>query len=139
MTRYEKLKDLERQTSAKLRGLEKEREIKTNELESYCKRHRISFDGLETADIDKLKKIYRYFDRKYRIDWQGGLRCDDRGMRLYFWLDEDPHYLIFHLSSTSENICFSGSTSWIVRATSLEEKVNKIKQVKKDIAEIIKK
>ena len=88
--------------------------------------------------MDKLKKIYAYFDALYPIEWQGGLRCDNRGMKLLYWLDDDPDYLILHLTSTSENICFSGSTSWLVKAETLADKVEVLSKVKKDIQKIIK-
>ena len=98
----------------------------------------MKFDGLETKDTDKLEKIYTYFDKRYPIDFQGGLRCDERGMRLCFWVDDDPDYLILHLASTSENICFSGSTSWQVKAETLADKVKTLKQIKNDIKKILK-
>lgn len=139
ITRYEKLKNKIAQLETQQWKLAREKEQKATELEKYVNRHRsLNFDGLETKDIDKLKKIYRYFDKQYPVDFQGGLRCDERGMRLYFWVDDDPDYLTLHLSSTSENIFFSGSTSWQVKAETLADKVNTLKQIKDDIKKILK-
>ena len=109
------------------------------ELNKYTKRHKsMSFDGLETGDTKALCKIYSYFDKKYRVQWQGGLRCDSRGMRLVYWIDDDPEFLVLHLTSTSENICFSGSTSWLVKAPTLDDKVEVLRKIKADILKIIK-
>jgi len=58
-------------------------------------------------------------------------------MMLCNWVGDDPDYLILHLTSTSDNICFSGSTSWRVKAVGLEEKIEVLKQIKKDIKEIL--
>lgn len=139
VTRYEKLRNKIAQLETQQRKLAREKEQKTTELEKYVNRHRsLKFDGLETKDTDKLKKIYKYFDKQYPIDFQGGLRCDERGMRLCFWVDDDPDYLILHLSSTSENICFSGSTSWQVKAETLADKIKTLKQIKNDIKNILK-
>ncbi len=108
------------------------------ELEKYVRRHRsLAFDGLETDDVWKLQKIYAYFDARYPIDFQGGLRCDERGMHLCYWVDDDPDYLILHLSSTSKNICFSGSTSWQVKAQTLADKVEILAKIKKDVRRIL--
>lgn len=138
-TRYEKLKNKIAKLEGQQRKLAREKEQKTAELEKYVNRHRsLNFDGLETKDVDKLKKIYRYFDKQYPIDFQGGLRCDERGMRLCFWVDDDPDYLTLHLSSTSENICFSGSTNWQIKAETLADKVKILKQIKNDIEKILK-
>lgn len=139
LTEVDKLKGKIAKLTAKLSCIQRDKEFRENELNQYCKRHRsVTFDGLETGDIDTLWKIYEYFDEKYPIEWQGGIRCDKRGMRLFFWLDEDPDYLIIHLTSTSENICFGGSTSWLVKAVSLDDKVNVIKTIKNDINNLIK-
>lgn len=139
ITRYEKLKNKIAQLESQQWKLVREKEQKATELEKYVNRHRsLKFDGLETKDTDKLEKIYRYFDKQYPIDFQGGLRCDERGMRLCFWVDDDPDYLILHLSSTSKNICFSGSTSWQVKAETLADKVKTLKQIKNDIKKILK-
>lgn len=139
ITRYEKLKNKIAQLESQQRKLATEKEQKATELEKYINRHRsLKFDGLKTKDTDKLKKIYRYFDKQYPIDFQGGLRCDERGMRLYFWVDDDPDFLTLHLSSTSENICFSGSTSWQIKAETLADKVKTLKQIKDDIKKILK-
>lgn len=140
ITRYTKLKKKESDASYALFLLEKEKENKTQELETYCKRHRsMSFDLLKTGDVAKLNKIYAYFDdnKSYIHECELGLRCDDRGMKLHFWLYDDPDYLVLHLSSNHSNIVFSGSTSWIIKAPTLEDKVNVLKTVKKDITKII--
>ena len=137
-TRYDKLRQKEAKISNLIYALAKEKEQKETELKKECSRRRLSFEGLETGNVEKLKKIYAYFDKLYKIDWEGGLRCDDRGMRLCFCLDDDPDYLIIHITSTSENICFGGSTSWIVRAETLEDKINLLKTIKKDILNILK-
>lgn len=139
ITRCEKLKNKITQLESQQRKLASEKEQKAIELEKYVNKHRsVKFDGLETKDTQKLWKIYEYFDKKYPIDFQGGLRCDNRGMGLCFWLDDDPDYLIIHLSSTCENICFSGSTSWQIKATTLADKIETLKQIKKDIQTILK-
>lgn len=139
LTEVDKLKGKIAKLTAKLSCIQRDKEFRENELEQYCKRHRsVTFDGLETGDVKVLLKIYEYFDKKYPIEWQGGIRCDNRGMRLNFWLDEDPDYLIIHLTSTSENICFSGSTSWLVKAVSLDDKANVIKTIKNDINKLMK-
>lgn len=140
ITRYTKLKKKESDASYALFLLEKEKENKTQELETYCKRHRsMSFDLLKTGDVAKLNKIYAYFDdnKSYIHECELGLRCDDRGMKLFFWLHDDPDYLVLHLSSNHSNIVFSGSTSWVIKAPTLEDKVNVLKTVKKDITKII--
>lgn len=137
--RYQKIKAKISFWEQKLVEINREHTDKSIELNKYIDRHpSLSFEGLETTDAEKLKKIYAYFDKKYPIDWQGGLRCDERGMRLVFWLDKDPDFLILHLTSTSENICFSGSTSWQVKAATLADKIETLKQIKKDIQKIIK-
>ena len=138
-TKYEKIKQQIGKLKSALYEMELERERRETELETYVWRHRsLKFDNLRTSDIDKLRAIYAYFDSRYKIKWQGGLRCDERGMRLSFWIDDDPDFLILHLTSTSENLCFSGSTSWIVKAPTLADKVGILAQVKRDIAKIIK-
>ena len=140
LTRAEKFKREESKAKMKLWELEKEKENKEQELEKYCKRHSsVNFDNLVTSDVEKLKKIYAYFDdnKSYIHESELGLRCDDRGMKLYFWLHDDPDYLVLHLSSNHSNIVFSGSTSWIIKAPILEDKVNVIKKVKADISKII--
>lgn len=140
LTRFEKFEREESKARMKLYDLEKEKQRKKDELEIYCKRHRsVNFDGLATGNIEKLKKIYSYFDdnKLYIHESDLGLRCDDRGMALYFWLHNDPDYLVIHLSSNHGNIVFSGSTSWLVKAVSLEDKVNAIKTIKSDIQKIL--
>lgn len=112
---------------------------KRKKLKKYGRRHSsLKYDGLKTSDVNKLTKIYSYFDSLYPIKWQGGLRCDNRGMRLFYWLDDDPDYLILHLASTSDNIFLSGSTSWLVKAETFADKVKVLSKIKKDIQKIIK-
>lgn len=138
-TRYEKLKQQLSKAQSKVWALEREKEEKQTELSNYCRRHRsLSYDNLSTCDIMKLKRIYSYFDMRYPIEWQGGFRLDDRGMALYFWVADDPDYLDLHLSSTCETLFLSGSTSWLVPAKTLEDKVKILKQIKKDIERILK-
>lgn len=138
-TRYDKLQQKISALQVELCNMGQDKEKRERELEKYVRRHRsLKYDGLETSDVDKLKKIYAYFDALYPIEWQGGLRCDNRGMRLFYWLDNDPDYLILHLTSTSENICFSGSTSWLVKAETLADKVDALTRIKKDIQKILK-
>lgn len=138
-TRYEKLKQQLSKAQSQVWALEREKEEKQTELSNYCRRHRsLSYDNLSTCDIIKLKKIYLYFDMRYPIEWQGGFRLDDRGMALYFWVNDDPDCLELHLSSTCENLCFSGSTSWLVPAKTLEDKIAILKKIKNDISEILK-
>lgn len=137
-TKYQKIKQAELKLECQLYAMERDKKKRERELEKYVRRHRsLRYDGLETSDINKLNKIYAYFDALYPIQWQGGLRCDNRGMRLFYWLDDDPDYLILYLTSTSENICFSGSTSWLVKAETLADKVEVLAKVKKDIQKII--
>lgn len=141
LTRFEKYEREESKARLKLYDLEKEKESKKQELETYYKRHRsMSFDLLKTGDVTKLNKIYAYFDKNkcYIHESELGLRCDDRGMKLHFWLYKDPDYLVLHLSSNHNNIVFSGSTSWIIKAPTLEDKVKILKMVKSDIIKIIK-
>lgn len=138
-TRYTKIQRQIAKLNSALSEMEREKERCTAEPEKYVRRHRsLSFDSLRTSDVDKLRAIYAYFDSRYKIEYQGGLRCDERGMRLYFWIDDDPNFLILHLTSTSESICFGGSTSWIVKAPTLAEKVGILAQVKRDVTKIIK-
>ena len=140
-TRYTKANAELCNINHKICMLEKEKTQAEEELKKYCKRHRsLNFDNLKTCDVEKLKKIYAYFDNNenYIHEWEGGLRCDDRGMKLYFWVNDDAEYLVLHLSSNHNNIAFSGSTSWIIKAPTLEDKVNVLKTVKSDITKIIK-
>lgn len=140
LTRQDKLKKELAKINQNLWELEKEKEQKKNELEKYVKKHRsLKFDGLETSDTQKLLAIYDLLDKKYPIDWQGGLRCDNRGMALHFWLDDDPDFLIIHLSSTSKNICFSGSTNWILKAPTLAEKIESLRSIKAEVKKILEK
>ena len=136
-TRFEKLQKNLSKINHALNLLEKEKEQKDKELDAYCRRHRLNFDNLKTGNIGKLKKIYAYFDSKYTVEWEGGLRADDRGMRLNFWLDDDPDYMIIHLTSDHNNLFLSVSTSWIVKAETLENKVDLLKTIKKDITKLL--
>ena len=137
--RYVKFSKEMQKAEHKLFALEKEKDIKEEELRKYVKRHRsLSFDNLETKNIEKLRKIYQFMDENYTVEWEGGIRCDDRGMKLCFWLAKDPDFLILHLTSTSENICFSGSTSWLVPAKTLQDKIEVLKDIKEAVLKIIK-
>lgn len=119
-------------------NLGNEYEKAVEEFDKYIKRHKsLSFDKLETSDNRKLEQIYDYFDSRYAIKFEGGIRNDGRGMKLCRWIYEDPNYLIIHLTSTSENICFSGSTSWYVKAVGLEEKIEVLKKIKDDVKKIL--
>ena len=139
ITREQKFKQELLKAQRKLNALEREMEEKKEELEKFCKRHRsVNLDGLETCDLSKLKQIYAYLDKTFPIDVECGLRYDDSGMALTFWVDNDPDYLIIHLHSTCENIIFSGSTSYLAKAVTLEDKVNLIKQIKADVSKILK-
>ncbi len=140
-TRYTKANAELCNINHKICMLEKEKTQAEEELKKYCKRHRsLNFDNLKTCDVEKLKKIYAYFDNNenYIHEWEGGLRCDDRGMKLYFWVNDDAEYLVIHITSDHNNAIFSGSTSWIIKAPTLEDKVNVLKTVKSDITKIIK-
>ena len=139
-TRYTKANAQLCNINYKICMLEKEKAQAEEELKKYCKRHRsLNFDTLKTGDVDKLKQIYSYFDnnKDYVIEWEGGLRCDDRGMKLYFWVNDDAEYLVIHITSDHNNVIFSGSTSWVTKAPTLEDKVNVIKKIKADITKII--
>lgn len=139
-TRIEKYKREQSKVMSKIYDLVKEKEYKKQELETYCKSHTsISFDLLKTCEVDKLDKIYAYFDKNksYIRECELGLRCDNRGMQLYFWLYDDPDYLVLHLSSNNSHISLSGSTSWIIKAPELEDKIKILKMVKADITKII--
>ena len=139
LTEIEKLENQIEKLNSKKRELERKFETKKEEFEKYIKRHKsLSFYDIFSGDMKTLDKIYNYFDEKYPIDWQGGCRNDNRGMRLHYWLHDKDDYLVLHLSSTSQNICFSGSTSWLIYAPSLEEKINNLKQIKKDMLKILR-
>lgn len=137
-TKYQRINQAILKLQRQLHDMERDKEARERELERYVRRHRsLKFEDLEISDVGKLKEIYAYFDALYPIQWQGGLRCDNRGMALFCWLDDDPDYLILHLSSTSDNICFGGSTSWIVKAETLADKVKVLTKVKKDLRKIV--
>ena len=138
-TRYEKLKTQMAKILHNQYELSNEKEQKKDELDRYVKRHKsLRYDMLETNDVHKLEEIYRLLDRLFSVEWEGGLRCDCRGMKLCYWIYDDPDYLIIHLTSTSKNICFSGSTSWIAKAKTIEKKIEILKYVKTKVSEIIK-
>lgn len=140
ITRYEALKKQSAEIASKFFDLQREKEAEQKRLDAVCKKHRsMSYKDLATCDTQKLDKIYRYFDKHYPVEFEGGLRNDNRGMALFFWVDDDPHFLILHLASTCKNIVFSGSTSWLVKAKTLGDKINILKQIKKDILKILKK
>lgn len=140
-TRYTKANAELCNINHKICMLEKEKTQAEEELKKYCKRHRsLNFDNLKTCNVEKLKKIYAYFgnNENYIHEWEGGLRCDDRGMKLCFWVNDDAEYLVIHITSNHSNVIFSGSTSWIIKAPTLEDKIKVIKTVKSDITKIIK-
>ena len=140
LTRYDKINREISMAQAKKYLLEKEKELATEELQEYCRKHKsMRFDALKTEDTQKLLAIYDFMDKNYPVDWEGGIRCDNRGMKLHFWLDDDPDFLIIHLSSTSKNICFSRSTSWIVEAPTLTKKIEVLKYIKENVLKILKK
>ena len=140
-TRYTKLQAKEEKIRNEFFMLAQEKEQMEKELNKYCKHHRsVNFDALKTSDIKKLVRIYNYFDnnKHYIHEWEGGVRCDERGMKLHFWVNDDPNYLVIHISSNHNNLALSGSTSWIIKAPTLEDKVNTILTIKKDISKIVK-
>ena len=139
-TRYEKLNAKIGELQHALDELDRDRHKQQIALDKYIQRHRsLRYDGLATSDLQQLSNIYAYFDKRYEVDWEGGLRCDTRGMHLVFWIDKDPDFLIFFLTSTSDNICFGGSTSWRVKAATLKAKIAVITEVKRDIQKHLKK
>lgn len=139
LTELEKIEQQISKLNLKKWDLERKLDTKKEEFENYVKRHKsLRFDEIRSCDTEKLAQIYKYFDDKYPIDFQGGSRNDNRGMALCYWCFDKGDYLEFHLHSTCENICFSGSTSWLVYAPTLEEKIKKIKQIKKDMLKILK-
>ena len=139
LTEIEKIEKQIEKLNFKKWDLEKELENKKAEFETYVKRHKsLNFDEIASKDYKTLDRIYKYFDAKYPIEWQGGLRNDHRGMKLFYWLYDKDDYLILHLTSNHDNLYFSGSTSWLVYAPTLEEKIKKLKQIKKDMLEILK-
>ena len=139
LTEIEKIEKQISKLNSKKWDLEKELKTKKEEFESYIRRHKsLSFDAIVSSDYKTLDKIYKYFDDKYPIDFQGGLRNDHRGMKLYYWLYDKDDYLILHLTSNHDNLFFSGSTSWLVYAPTLEEKIERLKRIKKDMLEILK-
>ena len=137
-TRYEKYRKEHSRITNKQYKLDEEKLKKEVELNNYIKTHRsLKYDKIETKDVEKLKQIYKFFDDNYPVQWQGGLRCDERGMALVYWLYDDPDYLNFCLGSTSQNICFGGSTDWLVYAPTLQDKIAIIKQIKETVLKII--
>ena len=138
-TKLDTLKQKVAKYQSELDRLFRERDRVKEELEGYTRRHSsLDFDSLHTGDRCKLQLIYDYFDSRYPIVFQGGLRNDSRGMKLYYWVYDDPSYLELHLTSTSENICFGGSTSWIAKAETMVDKVELLRRIKKDIGRILK-
>ena len=139
---YTNLEKLEKQISrlnSKKYELESIVESEETEFKSYIKRHKsLSFENIKSCDTSKLSQIYEYFDEKYPIEWQGGLRNDNRGMKLYYWCYDKGEHLILHLTSDHDNLYFSGSTSWLVYAPTLEDKIEVLKQIKKDMLKILK-
>lgn len=138
-TKYDRIKQKIAALQDQLRDIASDKRSQERQLQKYIHSHKsLDYGKLVTGDVAKLKKIYRYFDKRYPVEWQGGLRCDDRGMRLVFWVDDDPEYLNLHLTSTSKCLFLSGSTSWLVKAATLEDKIAVLKQIKKDITEVLK-
>lgn len=139
LTEIEKIENQIKKLNSKKYDLEKNLETKKEEFENYIKKHRsLKFDEIKSKDTNKLSQIYKYFDDKYPIDFHGGLRNDNRGMALCYWLYDKDDFLIFHLSSDHNNLFMSGSTSWLVYAPTLEEKIEKLKQIKKDMLKMLK-
>ena len=139
LTELEKIEQQINKLNHKKWYLEKELDRKNEEFENYIKRHKsLKFDNIRSCDTKKLSQIYKYFDDKYPIDWQGGFRNDNRGMALMYWCFDKGDYLILHLTSDHNILFMSGSTSWLVYAPTLEEKIEKIKQIKKDMLKILK-
>lgn len=98
----------------------------------------VPYDLCRTKDEALLTELYAYFDSKYKVAWQGGIRRDNRGMLLCYWIDEDnPNELCLYLTSDHNNYVFSGSTHWAVPAKSFDDKVAVIKQIKQDVDNII--
>lgn len=138
LTEIEKLEKKIEKLKFKKRDLQDKLKLKKEEFENYVKKHKsLSFDKIRTCDVKKLKEIYKYFDEKYSINWQGGLRNDIRGMKLCYWCFDKDNYLELHLTSDHDNPYFGGSTSWLVYAPTLEEKIEVLKQIKKDMLNIL--
>jgi len=98
----------------------------------------VPYDLCRTKDVALLTELYAYFDSKYKVAWQGGMRRDERGMLLCYWIDRDnPNELCLYLTSDHDNIVFSGSTHWAVPAKSFDDKVAVIKQIKQDVDNIV--
>ena len=139
LTELEKIEKQINKLNHKKWDLERKLDTKKEEFKNYVKRYKsLKFDEIRSCDTEKLAQIYKYFDDKYPIDFQGGLRNDNRGMALCYWCFDKDDYLELHLHSTCDNIYFGGATSWLVYAPTLEEKVEKIKQIKKDMLKILK-
>ena len=139
LTEIEKLENQIEKLNSKKRELKRKFETKKEEFEKYIKKHKsLKFDEIKSKDTNKLSQIYEYFDEKYPIKFQGGIRNDNRGMALCYWLYDKDDYLNLHLSSDHDMLFMSGSTSWLVYAPSLEEKINNLKQIKKDMLKILR-
>lgn len=138
LTEIEKIENKIKKLNFQKWELEKIFNKKQEEFKKYIKRHKsLSFNDIKSCNCEKLNQIYKYFDEKYPIDWQGGLRNDNRGMKLCYWLYDKDNYLVLHLTSDHNNLFMSGSTSWLVYAPTLENKVNILKQIKKDMLKIL--
>lgn len=136
-TQVNKLKKKQSEIHSMLIDIERNREVEIQNLDKAVKRHKINFNELRSCDADVLTKIYKYLDKTFYFDFEGGLRCDTRGMALTFWVDDDPNFLCLHIYSTCENICFSGSTSYIAKAKTTADKIAVLKQVYKTVKQII--
>ena len=138
LTELEKIEQQINKLNHKKWDLERKLNTKKEEFENYVKRHKsLKFDEIRSCDTEKLAQIYKYFDDKYPIDFQGGLRNDNRGMALCYCCFDKDDYLVLHLYSNHDIRFMSGSTSWLVYAPTLEEKIEKIKQIKKDMLKIL--
>lgn len=120
---------------AKALGEDVETDIKALNKELY---NIVPYELCRTKDTGLLEYIYAYFDDKYEVAWQGGLRNDSRGMLLCYWIDSDnPESLCLYLTSDHDNLFMSGSTHWAVPAKTFEDKVRVLKQIKADIDKLV--
>ena len=112
---------------------EKERQALNDKLYAI-----VPYALVRTKDIALIDELYSYFDDRYEVAWQGGIRGDNRGMILCYWIDSDePDTLCLYLTSDHNILFMSGSTHWRVPAKTFEDKVEVIKQIKKDVDEIV--
>ena len=66
LTKYDKLGRQLSKINHQLCEMASHREAVDYEFKTYCKHHRsVNFDGIETSNVDKLKEIYKYMDRKW--------------------------------------------------------------------------